>query len=76
MKFSEVVFNLAQEEEPSPIRQNFNSSGVFKLNSLVTKPVISCDAMKRSTLVTAMKDKYIVRSRHDKIGALKFLPVN
>ncbi len=78
MKFSEVVYNLAQEEEPAPIRSAFNQTGRVMLSgtSTTTKPVLKCDAMKKSTLTASLKDKYIVRTRHDRIGAQRFSPAN
>ena len=76
MKFSEVVYSLAQEEEPHQTRANFNAAGGISMYENITKPIIRCDAMKKATLAVAMKDKYIVRTRHHKIGTEKFLPVN
>ena len=31
--------------------------------------------MKQSTLVHSVKDKYVIRSQHAQVGALKFYPV-
>jgi hypothetical protein len=76
MKFSEVVYSLAQEEEPHQTRANFNAAGGTTTYEGTTKPVIRCEAMKKATLTSAMKDKYIVRTRHQKIGGEKFIPVN
>lgn len=75
IKFSDVVYNLAQEEEPHPARSSFYSTQkkVPKSQQRWTK---GDEMMKKSTLAHSVKDVYIVRSRHTQIGASKFLPTN
>lgn len=34
------------------------------------------DLQKKPTLSSSVKDKYIVRSRHEQAGTLKFIPTN
>ena len=86
VKFSEIVEKLAQEEEPFPGRAQMaqtqagpistsNRSVEGRTQSLQPATNRSSNA-GQSTLSSSIKTKYIVRSRHNELTAMRFLPVN
>ena len=86
IKFSDVVYKLAQEEEPHPARISFletlkqkEKRAARKQNSTVTldsKTNHEAEQAMRNTLVSSLKDKYIVRSRFNTLGNPQFKPPN
>ena len=90
VKFSEIVEKLAQEEEPFPARAQMQSmqvrpadgSGTASHNSLEDRSRSlnvgnnRANNAAKSTLSSSIKTKYIVRSRHNELTAVRFLPVN
>jgi hypothetical protein len=89
-KFSEVVYGLAHESEPHKARVSFleklkledqklRERGLESAGSIPSiEEVIESKWPKLapSTLVHSCKDRYIIRSQHDQVGQLKFIPTN
>ena len=81
--FSELIYGLAIEQEPFSPRKKHQ----LKSQSSFEKTIKEEDHLRKrnqsqlaqlpqSTLVHSIKDKYVIRSKHNLIGKLKFLPVN
>lgn len=68
IKFSDVVYNLAQEREPHPARVTFNQSPERDSSRY------AAESPAPGTVSSAVKDKYFLRSQHSQIGRLKFIP--
>jgi len=68
-----INFNLQQHQEHSSSKVGASSStDKHKHDS----QRFNDQAMSPSTLANSIKDRYVIRSQHDKIGALKFMPTN
>ena len=91
VKFSEIVEKLAQEEEPFPARAQMlamqkpanaeqqaqgNSRAVDERSKSLQVGLSRSSNAIKSTLSSSIKTKYIVRSRHNELTSVRFLPVN
>ena len=76
-QFSDVVYRLAQEQEPHRARVNYARQGTPpESKETEEKAPLESPFMRQKTLSNSVKDKYVVRSTHQQIGSLKFYPTS